>query len=598
MSSLSGESETNVSTETSQGELSAVVSRLRAIDTDSRFVEVKAAAGGFPKSIRETISAFSNSAGGGLVLLGLDERTGFELADGFDAGVTAEAAIAMIRPRKFKEESGPLTPTPIVDVSIAPFEGGKVVILEVSELEPHQKPCFVTDRGPSNGSFRRLHDGDHRLNEFEVYALQSNQKQPRDDVQPVEGASLADLDSEAVQSFLQKLRTGRGAIFAKLSDQEALVRNGILAADGKTPTLGGLLSFGVYPQQYLPQLMITVAEFPGTDKGTVLEGVKLLNRQTVEGNIPLMLEGAVTEVIKSLKVRRIVRGTTVDEIPEIPVVVIREAIANALMHRDYSVFTQGEQIRIELFADRLVVENPGGIYGGRDREDLWRGVSVSRNGMLARLLPMVRMPGSETTVSENLGTGLQTMLHGMRETGLDAPIIYSSLQQFSVTLPRYGLMTENVRERMQQIGAGELPLDHQRIIALRDSGQSLSVGSIRQLLAIDGEDVRDILESLVKAGWLEYPQRRNDPYPDGPRLRELPGTNIMPNAPRRASAGNAEGRIRACFESHEELNTQTVATMTGLHPNTVRRYLSRLVAAGWLVSVGSTTSPQRTYRKK
>lgn len=588
----------NVPTETSQGELSAVVDRLRAIDTDSRFIEVKSAAGGFPKSIRETISAFSNSAGGGLVLLGLDERSGFELSAGFDAQAIAEAAIAMVRPRKLKEESGPITPTPIVDVNIAPFEGGKVVMLEVSELEPHQKPCFVTDKGPSNGSFRRLHDGDHRLNEFEVYTLQSNQKQPKDDVQPVEGATLEDLDSEAIQSFLRKLRTGRGAIFSKLSDQETLVRIGILAADGRTPTLGGLLSFGVYPQQYLPQLMITVAEFPGTDKGTVLEGVKLLNRQTIEGNIPLMLEGAVTEVIKSLKVRRVVRGATVDEIPEIPVVVIREAIANALMHRDYSVFTQGEQIRVELFTDRLVVENPGGIYGGRDREDLWRGISLSRNGMLARLLPMVRMPGSETTVSENLGTGLQTMLHGMRETGLDAPIIYSSLQQFSVTLPRYGLMTESVRERMQQIGAGELHLDHQRVIALRDTGQPLSVGSIRQLLAIDGEDVRDILESLVKGGWLEYPKRRNDPYPDGPRLRELPGINTKSNAPSRASAGNAEGLIRACFESHEELNTQAAAALTGYHPNTVRRYVSKLVEAGWLVSVGSTTSPQRTYRKK
>ena len=93
------------------------------------------------------------------------------------------------------------------------------------------------------------------------------------------------------------------------------------------------------------------------------------------------------------------------------------------MHRDYSAYTQGEQIRIELYADRLVIENPGGIYGGRNRDDIWNGRSLSRNGTLARLLPLVRIPGSETTVSENLGTGLQTMLHGMREMGLDAPII-------------------------------------------------------------------------------------------------------------------------------------------------------------------------------
>lgn len=586
------------SSATRHGDLAEIISRLRAIGTDSRFIEVKTASGGFPKSIRDTISAFSNSPGGGLVILGLDERTGFELAEDFDASATAEAAVAMVRHRKLKEVAGPLTPSPSVEVNIASFEGGKVVLLEVDELEPHKKPCFVTDRGLANGSFHRLHDGDHRLNEYEIFALQSNLKQPKDDVQAVEGTTVSDLDPEALQTFLQRLRVGRAAIFAKLSDQETLIRNGILAADGMTPTLGGLLSFGIYPQQYFPQLMITVAEFPGTDKGTVLDGVKLLNRQTVEGNIPLMLEGAVVEVIKSLKVRRVVRGTTVDEVPEIPVTVIREAIANALMHRDYSAYTQGEQIRIELYADRLVIENPGGIYGGRNRDDLWNGSSLSRNGTLSRLLPLVRMPGSDTTVSENLGTGLQTMLHGMREMGLDAPIIYSTLQQFSVTLPRYGLMTESVRDWIRQIGAERLPIDHQRVIALRDSRESLSVGNIRRLLAIDGEDVRDILELLVADGWLEYPHHRDQPYPDGPRLREIPGFTANAHMPSRVKSGDTETRIRACFETQDELNTQAVAAMTDLHPNTVRRYLNRLVDSGWLISVGSSTSPYRTYRKK
>lgn len=598
MSSESSESSATVSTMTRHGDLAEIVNRLRAIGTDSRFIEVKTASGGFPKSIRDTISAFSNSTGGGLVILGLDERTGFELAEGFDANTTAEAAVAMVRPRKLKEQAGPLTPSPAVEVTIVPFEEGRVVLLEVSELEPHQKPCFVTDKGLGNGSFHRLHDGDHRLNEYEVFALQSNLKQPRDDVQAVDGATASDLDSEAVQIFLQKLRTGRAAIFSKLSDQEALVRNGILAADGETPTLGGLLSFGIYPQQYFPQLMITVAEFPGTDKGTVLDGVKLLNRQTVEGNIPLMLEGALVEVVKSLKVRRVVRGSTVDEIPEIPVTVIREAIANALMHRDYSAYTQGEQIRIELYADRLVIENPGGIYGGRNRDDIWNGRSLSRNGTLSRLLPLVRMPGSETTVSENLGTGLQTMLHGMRETGLDAPIIYSTLQQFSVTLPRYGLMTESVRDWIRQIGADRLPIDHQRVLALRDSKESLSVSNVRRLLAIDGEDVRDILESLVVDGWLEYPQHRDQPYADGPRLREIPGVRANSHTPSRVHSGDTETHIRACFETHDELNTQAVVAMTNLHANTVRRHLNRLMDSGWLISVGPSSSPYRTYRKK
>lgn len=597
VSSVSSASSNNQSTSTRYGELADLVARLRSIGSDSRYIEVKAAAGGFPKSIRETISAFSNTAGGGLIILGLDERSGFSRPEGFDAKAMAEASISMLRPRKLKEESGALTPTPIAEVDVAPFEGGQLVLIDVTELQPHQKPCFISDKGLVNGSYQRLHDGDHRLNEYEVFALQSNKLQPQDDVQPVTNAKRTDLDNDAIAEFLDRLRTNRAPIFAKLSDEDALIRNRILAPDGKTPTLAGLLSFGIFPQQYFPQLMITVAEFPGTDKGTVLSGVKLLNRQAFDGNIPLMLEGAVSEVVKALKIRRVVRGSTVDEVPEIPVMVIREAIANALMHRDYSPYTQGEQIRIELFADRLVIENPGGIYGGRNREDLWNGNSLSRNGTLARLLPLVRVPGSETTVSENLGTGLQTMLHGMRDMGLDAPIIHSTLQQFSITLPRYGLMTESVREWIHQIGADKLPIDHQRILALRDSNEPLSVANIRQRLALDGEDVRDILESLVANGWLTYPKHRSEPYPVGPRLLEIPG--ISASIPtKNAIAGGNEARVRACFEEHDELNTQSVANMTNLHKNTVRRYLRELTESGWLISIGSSTSPMRTYRKK
>lgn len=100
------------------------------------------------------------------------------------------------RSRRLKEESGSLTPTPVLDVNIAPFESGRVVIIEVSELEPQQKPCFATDKGPRSGSYRRLHDGDHKLNEFRVYALQSNRKQRKDVLQPVDGVSMKNLIGE------------------------------------------------------------------------------------------------------------------------------------------------------------------------------------------------------------------------------------------------------------------------------------------------------------------------------------------------------------------------------------------------------------------
>ena len=159
-------------------------------------------------------------------------------------------------------------------------------------------------------------------------------------------------------------------------------------------------------------------------------------------------------------------------------------------------------------------------------------------------------------------------------------------------------MTERVRDWIQVIGADLLPIDHQRILALRDSGEPLSVANIRQRLAMDGEDVRNILESLVTDNWLDYPRHRNEPYLEGRRLREIPGVATGSAQIDRASSSDTETRIRACFEKHDELSTQTVAAMAGLHPNTVRRYLTQLTDSGWLIAIGPSTSPRRTYRKK
>lgn len=93
-------------TETRFGALSDLVSRLRSIGTDTRHVEAKAAAGGLPKSIKESISAFSNSPGGGLIVLGLDEKNGLSIASGFDANAVADAAVDMVRDRLKNERPG------------------------------------------------------------------------------------------------------------------------------------------------------------------------------------------------------------------------------------------------------------------------------------------------------------------------------------------------------------------------------------------------------------------------------------------------------------------------------------------------------------
>lgn len=136
-----------MTTELFDPDLPSLVRLLRRRATDLPSVEAKAAGGGLPKSARETLSAFSNDRGG-VLLLGLDEGTGFQAAPGFDA--------AKIRDDLASLCSDALEPPVRADIQIEDFEGAQVVVATVAELAPDAKPCFVKTKGITGGHHGRF----------------------------------------------------------------------------------------------------------------------------------------------------------------------------------------------------------------------------------------------------------------------------------------------------------------------------------------------------------------------------------------------------------------------------------------------------------
>jgi ATP-dependent DNA helicase RecG len=147
--------------------LDEAVARLRLAGTDLQDIEAKSAAGGFPKSISETVSAFANGDGG-MILLGLDEGSGFVAMDVDAAKLAADLAAACI-----EQLEPPIRP----DIDIASVDGKPVVVAVVDALPPERKPCYVKSRGIDRGSFIRTHDGDRRLSTYEVHVLASSRGQ-------------------------------------------------------------------------------------------------------------------------------------------------------------------------------------------------------------------------------------------------------------------------------------------------------------------------------------------------------------------------------------------------------------------------------------
>jgi ATP-dependent DNA helicase RecG len=410
--------------------LNELVARLRKSGCGTQTVEVKASVGKLPKSMVETVSAFANSSGG-TIILGLSEADGFTRAAGFSARGIYDALASACADR--------LTPAVRAAIEIEEFEGGPVVVASVAELHPADKPCYVTERGMYKGSFIRTDDGDRLLTPYEIDRLVEERRQPRHDLEPVPEASPKNLDAALVAGLLARQRATHPRIFAALSDEDALLALNVLVRDNGelVPTLAGLLALGTYPQQFFPRLTVTFACYAGMQKAEV-GGVKYAGSETMAGPVPAVLEDTLRAVRRNMRVGGALEGGLRRDVPDYPLNAVREAVCNALMHRDYSPMGRGAQVQVNMYADRLEVLSPGGLYGAVTVDTLGEaGVSSTRNAALAALM--------ETTpyadggfVAENRGTGFQLIQAELEANGMRPPVVVDKPSMFSITLFRRG----------------------------------------------------------------------------------------------------------------------------------------------------------------
>ena len=149
----------------------------------------------------------------------------------------------------------------------------------------------------------------------------------------------------------------------------------------------------------------------------------------IEGTIKDMLSDAISFVRKNIKTKTIIDSQTGErkDKTDYPITAVREVILNALVHRDYSVHTEGMPIQLQIFPDRLVVTNPGGLYGRIRLSQLGEKQADTRNPVLATALETMK-------ITENRYSGIPTIRREMREAGLPMPQFENKRDSFSVTL--------------------------------------------------------------------------------------------------------------------------------------------------------------------
>jgi len=468
-------------------ELLELTREIRQQMTELAAIEVKSAKAGTPKRAYEALSALANRSGGGVILFGLAEQAGF-------------APTGVGNAQRLQEElahvaSAEMDPVLRLDFTVVTIEDKTVVAVEIPEVPPEKKPCYYRPAGLPGGAYIRVGNTNRRMTDYEVFGYVSARRQPVFDEDPVPEATMDDLDPARVDDYLNSLRRARPRarhlndsienVLQKL--RIARMHNGV-----QRPSLAGLLMFGAYPQQFEPQLVITFLQYYGTTEAErTPRGERFLDNQKFEGPIPDMIEQAVRHVMSAMRKSSLIDGLYRRDIPEYPEEAIREAIVNAIAHRDYSHYVRGGQVQVRMFADRLEVHSPGGLHGNVTEDNLEE-VQSTRNRVLMRLM-------EDSHIAENRGSGIDTMLSAMRSAMLEPPRFKDTRALFSVTFLNHTLMNPEAVTWLNQFATAPLN-DRQRLalVFARDN-QRITNKDYQRLNHVTSVVANRELRGLVKA---------------------------------------------------------------------------------------------------
>lgn len=399
-------------------ELHDLILSIQTRGCEEQITEVKAAHGGCPEKLYDTISSFSNQDSGGTFVFGLDERNHFAKVGVYDAQDLQ---------KKVMEYCEQMTPVVRPVFTVCDEDGMVFVSAEIPPIDIAERPCFKTARGRLQGSYIRVGDADKPMTEYEVYSYEAFRKKYRDDIRPADGASFKSLDITKVEAYLALKRSERPNL-ALISNEQQYEFTSI-TYDGRI-TMTALLLFGIYPQALYPQLSINATCVPGTEMGRIdLSGNRFTDTKRIEGTLPDMLDGALAFVRTNMRTATRIDAETGEriDVPQYPMDAVREAVLNALVHRDYSFHTEGMPIQLVMYSDRLEVINPGGLYGRLTVDRLGQTQPDTRNPALVTAMETLGK-------TENRYSGIPTIRYAMKKQSLPDPLFVNTHDSFKVVL--------------------------------------------------------------------------------------------------------------------------------------------------------------------
>ena len=378
------------------------------------------------KEIIKTISAFANTKGGTIFTGVSNSGNALGVEIGKD---TLERLVNQITQNT--------DPKVHPRITVEKIDEKQIIVIKVKESSDHLVLAF-------GRPYRRIGKSTLQMSkdEYEKLILEKHKDKLYFDSQICKEATLADIDKEKIRWFLKKAKAERNLnIDYTASPSEALKRLNLLI-DNK-PTNTAILMFGKNPQRYFIQSEIRCARFKG------IKAVKpFIDMKVIDGSIYEQIDQTEKFILFNIKKAAWIEPGKIErqEKWEYPPDAIREAIINAIAHRDYY---SSANVHISIFDDRVEIWNPGKLPPPLTPKDLKEEhKSIPVNPSLANLLFLIKY-------IERWGTGTNDIIKWCREEDLPEPIFKEVTGGFAVVLRKFqipeNLESLELNERQKKV---------------------------------------------------------------------------------------------------------------------------------------------------
>ncbi|MCK5081968.1 MAG: putative DNA binding domain-containing protein [Candidatus Omnitrophica bacterium] len=360
------------------------------------------------------------------------------------------------------------------------------VVIEVEEGNEKPYSC-------ASGYFRRLDGITQKMSRKEIEFIFRHAFKTSFEFDECPKVKWDDISKEKISGFFKE------ADIAMRTIDEKKVLMSLGMSDGKHVNNAGVLFFSKEPQKHILHCEMILAAFKGKNR------LHIYDRKDVRDDLLTQFNEAMTFIQKHLNVRSEIQGINRKDIYELPLDALREAVANAIVHRDYSM--SGTSIYVEVHEDRVEIKNPGALPMGMKPAELI-GTSIRRNHLIADIFARMEKV-------ERMGTGILRMREAMKKWKLPYPKIKSDVF-FSIAFkrPKYSLKAEDEKggqkkqvEKVTNRATEKFPegsqKSSQKILASIERNPEITIEQLAQIIQISGRAIKKNIRQLKEDGLLK-----------------------------------------------------------------------------------------------